>query len=167
MLNAGKDGLTEDTRFNKPARDGEEFTDEGVYVITVSNAYTDRSTEKTIYVGSNSVLQAYVTNQSYTVSEINDLVAEGAVINTDGTIDMPVTTEVSTTVSSEETTETVTETSDSVLTTTAAQATSAETTKETEKKKQNVILWIGIGVVVLAAVAAVVWILKKKKAGDE
>ena len=167
VLNAGKDGLTEDTRFNKPARDGEEFTDEGVYVITVSNAYTDRSTEKTIYVGSNSVLQAYVTNQSYTVSEINDLIAEGAVINTDGTIDMPVTTEASVIVSSEETTETVTETSDSVLTTTAAQTTSAETTKETEKKKQNVILWIGIGVVVLAAVVVVVRILKKKKAGDE
>lgn len=167
VLNAGKDGLTEDTRFNKPARDGEEFTDEGVYVITVSNAYTDRSTEKTIYVGSNSVLQAYVTNQSYTVSEINDLIAEGAVINTDGTIDMPVTTEASVTVSPEETTETVTETSDSVLTTTATQTTSAETTKEIEKKKQNVILWIGIGVVVLAAVVVVVRILKKKKAGDE
>lgn len=164
VLNAGKDGLTEDTRFNKPARDGEEFTDEGVYVITVSNAYTDRSTEKKIYVGSNSVLQAYVTNQSYTVSEINDLIAEGAVINTDGTIDMPVTTEASVTVSPEETTETVTETSDAVLTTTATQTTSAETTKETEKKKQNVILWIGIGVVVLAAVVVVVRILKKKKA---
>ncbi|MGN0606613.1 MAG: hypothetical protein ACI4JM_08835 [Oscillospiraceae bacterium] len=105
VLNAGKDGLTEDTRFNKPARDGEEFTEEGIYTITVSNTYTNRTTEKIIYVGSDSVLQAYVTNQSYSVAEINDLVTEGATINDDGTIDIPDTAEIPTEVSTEEYTE--------------------------------------------------------------
>ena len=33
ILNVGQDEL--DTRFNRPAKDGETFTDEGVYTITV------------------------------------------------------------------------------------------------------------------------------------
>ena len=28
-------GLTEDVRFNRPARDGDQYTDEGIYTITV------------------------------------------------------------------------------------------------------------------------------------
>jgi len=36
----GADGLTKDTRFNTTAKDGDKFTDEGIYTITVENQYT-------------------------------------------------------------------------------------------------------------------------------
>lgn len=41
----------EDVRFNRPAKDGDEYTEEGKYVFNVSNKYTGESTKKTIYVG--------------------------------------------------------------------------------------------------------------------
>lgn len=168
VMNARKDGLTEDTRFNKPARDGEKFTEEGVYVITVSNDYTNRSTEKTIYVGSDSVLQAYVTNQSYTVSEINDLLADGAKINTDGTIAMPTTTESSAIVSSEETTEIITETSSFSTAATEMQSDNLEATSKKMKKSKFSLILCFVGVAILTvAITAVVLIVRKKKAGDE
>ena len=34
--------------------DGEKYTDEGIYTITVSNPYTEEKTVKKIYVGTNS-----------------------------------------------------------------------------------------------------------------
>ncbi len=37
VLVQGSDALTEDTRFNRPAKDGEQYTDEGIYTITVRN----------------------------------------------------------------------------------------------------------------------------------
>lgn len=77
--------LVPDTRFNKPARDGEEFTDEGVYTFTVKNRYTGQSTTKMIYVGNDPVLNAYVTTGK-SVSDIQALLADGATVNEDGTI---------------------------------------------------------------------------------
>ena len=41
----------EDIRFNRSARDGEQYTDEGIYIITVKNKVTGEQTEKRIYVG--------------------------------------------------------------------------------------------------------------------
>lgn len=85
QLAKGADGLTEDIRFNGPAKDGAEYKDEGIYTITVTNQYTKQSTEKRIYVGTNPVLRAYMTT-GISISEINSLVAKGATINPDGTI---------------------------------------------------------------------------------
>ncbi len=47
----GQDGLVEDTRFNRAAADGDAYTEEGIYTITVSNRYTGETTTKTIRVG--------------------------------------------------------------------------------------------------------------------
>ncbi len=85
VMNEGRNGLVEDTRFNKPAKDGEEFTEEGIYTITVSNQYTGEETIKKIYVGDDDVLKAYVTTD-LSIEDINALVENGAVINDDGTI---------------------------------------------------------------------------------
>ena len=85
VLKEGANGLTEDTRFNKPAKEGDEYTDEGVYTITVKNKYTDQETIKQIYVGTNDILKAYVTTGK-SISEIEQLVDEGATIEDDGTI---------------------------------------------------------------------------------
>lgn len=76
--------LVADTRFNKPARDGEEFTDEGVYTFTVTNRYTGQSTTKMVYVGKDPVLKAHATTGK-SVSEIQAMLDDGATISDNGT----------------------------------------------------------------------------------
>ncbi len=76
VLNEGVDGLVEDTRFNRPAADGEEFTEEGIYTITAKNQYTNVTTEKKIYVGSNSLLKAHVVT-GLPIQEIQNRIAGG------------------------------------------------------------------------------------------
>ena len=46
------DGMITDVRFNRTAREGEEYTEEGLYTITVKNQYTSQTTVKEILVGS-------------------------------------------------------------------------------------------------------------------
>lgn len=87
VLKDSADGLVEDTRFNGPAKDGAEYTDEGIYTITVHNEYTGQLTTKRIYVGTNNVLRAHMTT-GLSIPEINDLVSQGATISTDGTIQL-------------------------------------------------------------------------------
>ena len=163
VLNAGKDGLTEDTRFNKPARDGEEFTEEGIYTITVSNTYTNRTTEKIIYVGSDSVLQAYVTNQSYSVAEINDLVTEGATINDDGTIDIPDTAEIPTEVSKEEYTEITTNITE--IETTHTTTDIEEDSAEEISKNNGYIVPAIIGGAAVAVLSILIIFMRRRKRG--
>lgn len=85
ILTEGADGLVEDTRFNRPAKDGAEYTEEGIYVITVQNKYTGQCTLKKIYVGTNEILKAHVAT-GFSVVEINDMVKNGATISEDGII---------------------------------------------------------------------------------
>lgn len=89
VLEDGADGLTEDVRFNHVATDGQEYTEEGIYTITVKNRYTEQETEKRIYVGANRLLKAHMQTGS-SISELKNLVAEGATIDEDGTISIPV-----------------------------------------------------------------------------
>lgn len=56
----GTGGLTEDTRFNTAAKDGDTYTQEGIYTITARNQYTGRETIKRIYVGNDPNLSAQV-----------------------------------------------------------------------------------------------------------
>ena len=53
-------GVVEDERFNRPAKDGDRYDAEGIYTISVSNRYTGESTVKTIFVGTDELLQAYI-----------------------------------------------------------------------------------------------------------
>jgi hypothetical protein len=77
--------VEEDTRFNRPAKDGEEYTDEGIYTISVKNRYTDQETVKKIYVGTNNIIKAYLTT-GIPINEIEEMVSKGAEINDDGSI---------------------------------------------------------------------------------
>ena len=88
VLQEGATGLTEDVRFNKPARDGEKYTDEGIYTITVTNQYTEEETVKKIYVGTNSVLKAHMMT-GYSISDIQYLLNDVATIDDDGKITIP------------------------------------------------------------------------------
>lgn len=85
VLKDGADGLMQDTRFNRPAKDGEKYTDEGIYTITVHNRYTDETTTKVIYVGKNNILKAYVVT-GLSISDIESQLAAGAEISDDGNI---------------------------------------------------------------------------------
>lgn len=69
VLTEGTAGIVEDVRFNRPARDGEQYTQQGIYTITVQNEYTGQETTKTLYVGSDQKLIDYVT-QGYTLDQI-------------------------------------------------------------------------------------------------
>lgn len=83
ILNDGKDGLVEDIRYNKPAKSGDEFTEEGIYTITTKNSYTGETTIKKIYVGTDKILKAHVqTGRS--IENIKLLLKEGAKIDENG-----------------------------------------------------------------------------------
>lgn len=85
VLAPGTNGLVEDkdTRLNQISRDGAEFTDEGIYTISVNNKYTNQSTQKIIYVGTNNVLKAAVVN-GLTVEQVNAQIENGMEITDEG-----------------------------------------------------------------------------------
>lgn len=87
ILNEGANGLVEDIRFNRPAKDGDKYTEEGIYTITVKNKYTEQTTEKVIYVGSNDILKAHVITD-LSLEYIQEQVNNGAKINDDGTLEL-------------------------------------------------------------------------------
>lgn len=77
-----------DERFNRPAKDGETYSDEGIYTFSVKNLYTgSEPTTKVVYVGNSSILRAMSAGQS--LEEINDLIAQGAELQEDGSFLMP------------------------------------------------------------------------------
>ena len=85
ILTESADGLVEDTRANGPAKDGAKYVDEGIYTITATNQYTNQTTTKKIYVGTNNILKAFMTS-GLSIEEINKLVSEGATIDDEGII---------------------------------------------------------------------------------
>ena len=160
VLTDSADGLVEDTRFNGPAKDGAEYTDDGIYTITVSNDYTNQFTVKKIYVGTNNILRAYMTT-GLSIPEINHLVAEGATIMDDGTIKL-----------AEKVIEPEESTNSSQTTESASEPTNAETENAVEvmsvsdstnvEKTTFPIIMIIVGAVVMTGIIIAVLIIKKK-----
>lgn len=166
VLKEGANGLTEDTRFNKPAKEGDEYTEEGVYTITVKNKYTDQETTKQIYVGTNDILKAYVTTGK-SISEIEQLIDEGATIEDDGTITKASVT-IADAVNEEESEEEVTTDSGDAEDTLVSQM-SQDNTKSTHVSYS--LICVIAGAVCLAIVLLCRIIIKRKKQemkeGDE
>ena len=161
VMKDSADGLVEDTRFNGAAKDGTEYTDEGIYTITVSNQYTGAFTTKKIYVGTNNVLRAHMTT-GLSIMEINNLIAEGATISDDGTIQMPVEQP------NEEPTEEVVKPNEEEPSIPQISEDSANNENkndrsddESENKPFPIAVFVGIAICVLIAVA--VSTMKKKK----
>ena len=88
----GANGYVEDVRFNRPAKDGDEYTDEGIYTFSVNNLFTGESTTKRIYVGEADYLMALSVN-NFSVSDLNERIASGAEIQPDGELVAPNTAE--------------------------------------------------------------------------
>ena len=157
VLEESAEGLKEDVRFNRPAKDGEEYTDEGVYTFTVSNKYTNQETIKKIYIGDNKILKAYMAS-GLTIQEIYDKIANGVTIEEDGTIVEPSSDEIA------EKTEDVIEVS-----TTDVSVEESDTEEPAEvpiKSTNNYINSIDLGIVGMVIIVVVVLIVfgtKKKK----
>ena len=158
MLTESADGLVEDTRFNGPARDGAEYTDEGIYTITVTNEYTGQFTVKKIYVGTNNVLRAHMTT-GLSIPEINNLVDQGATISDDGTIQLA--SVIQTTPEQDDDTE--------PATTPTTSTDDANTPSEDEEPSGGFPLpvLIAIGACILCAVSVPVLKKRQKSVSDE
>ncbi len=85
VLKEGADGLVEDTRYNRPAKDKEEYTEEGIYTITVENQYTNEKTIKKIYVGKDKILKAHIQS-GRSIESVRELINLGATIDENGNI---------------------------------------------------------------------------------
>lgn len=160
ILKDSADGLVEDTRFNGVAKDGAEYTDEGIYTITVSNEYTGQLTTKKIYVGTDNVLRAHMTT-GLAISEINDLVADGATISEDGTIQLATVKPAETEKPSEDTLD-----KDEDETPSDIPASTDGQIENTNENSFPVTVFIAIGAAVLIALS-IPMLKKKKTAGTD
>lgn len=136
VLTESADGLVEDTRFNRPAKDGAEYTEEGIYTLTVQNKYTGQCTLKKIYVGTNKVLKAHVAT-GFSIAEINNMVSNGATISDDGLI--------------------------TLATSTGTENTTENSSNNTQQNEKSSGIITTIIVLVIVVVGLCVWVVIKKK----
>ncbi len=82
------DGL--DLRESQISNDQEEFADEGIYKFTVKNKITEDEVTKTIYVGSDNLLKAYVKyGGEYSIADLNEMKDSGYTFDDDGRLIAP------------------------------------------------------------------------------
>ena len=162
VLKDSADGLVEDTRFNGAAKDGAEYTDEGIYNITVSNQYTGVFTTKKIYVGTNNIIRAHMTT-GLPITEINKLIADGASIADDGTI------KVATVKAAEEEDEKIdTQEKEPEKSQEYEEIPDIDNGIQDSKQEQKLIPYLAIiGLVILVVVICIVIVIKDKKKKKE
>lgn len=166
----------EDIRFNKPAKEEDKYTDEGIYTITVTNPYDQYAspTTKTLYVGNDNIIRASINpvNAKYgDVNSISEKLENGEIEINDGIIsDVVVEVFEETEPAVVETTATEAETSVTAETTTVATATAQATSNENIQEQKpndsgnsNALIIALIVVVVVAAGAVIAVVLLKKK----
>ena len=87
MITKDEDGWSSDILFDGPAQEGAVYSEEGFYTITAKNSYTGEEAMTKIYVGTDAFIKAHVVT-GRTIDDIEELVASGATINDDGTLDL-------------------------------------------------------------------------------
>ena len=156
-LNRVGNSYREDIRANRPAKDGEKYTEPGIYTIEVTTDYASQPTTKRIAVGTDPALYAYVRS-GLSIEDFNSRLNDGFVIQEDGSLIEP--TSVSIAPSSQAASVELPATS------TEAESTSSkmeQPAQETEKASGgSPVAVVGGAALVVAAVAGVV-IIKKKK----
>lgn len=85
QISKGNGGYVMDERFNRAAKDGDVYDDEGVYTFSVSNEYTGKKTTKTIYVGESPIIKA-LANSGMSLDEINKELNKGGKIDSNGKV---------------------------------------------------------------------------------
>lgn len=167
VLVVGTDGyLTEDVRFNRPAKDGETYTSEGIYTFKVTNLYTDENTTKTIYVGANSYLGA-LSATGMSIEELNAEIEKGAIVRENGTIEVIAPAEPEPTKPSAETdpepTSTVTEEpTDDVPANTEEPTVEVSADADERPQELNVAPFM-IGAIVIVLIASAFVAIKRKR----
>ena len=163
ILAEGAEGRTEDVRFNRPAKDGDKYTEEGIYTIKVHNRYTDEDTTKKIYVGNDDILKAYMTS-GLSIQEIKNQVANGAKVSADGMLISQIET-----ISDTKTNEKLSETE-----TTSAYTSDEKSDNSSDKSATVLIVIIVISTLVVGCVIIILVKSKSKrndvadkKGGDE
>ncbi len=166
QVTPGANGYVEDVRFNRPAKDGDAYTDEGIYTFSVKNLYTNESTTKKIYVGDADYIKA-LSHNNLSVSELNRRVASGATIDTNGVIvtptpePTPTPTPTPEEISASEVDQTPTPTPTLVVTPAAQNATDVQPqVKESKGETTSIIPTIIIAAI---AITAAVFFIKKRK----
>ncbi len=138
VLSAEADAIVTDKKYSDIASDSATFTEEGVYAITVRNPLTGITTEKLICVGGNDLLRAH-TVTGLSIKHIKEQLSKGYTIDEDGTLVTP--SKADTTVPD----------------------TDANGTEADDKIPTKVIIALSaIGVLVIAAVAAVLTVKRRK-----
>ncbi len=153
----------EDVRSNAVASDGDTFVKEGKYIITASSEYSSIPTEKTIYVGESAIIKA-MASSGYTLEKINELLANGYVLNDDGSLEKD---EIEVEVTTEETKEEVkeeitTETTENEIVPVSTEPVCIEDDKNNESGNVIPIILLVVFLVVVGVVAFVVYSKKKK-----
>lgn len=162
----GENGLVEDVRYYRPSKDGDAYTEPGIYRLTIINDYLSRPLNKTIYVGDVGYIKALSTT-GLSVDELNSMMDNGATVTEKGEIVQPAEEE---------------ETFDIIETPETLEMINAETSnleKEDEKRddvidtehKEGVedlnnksIPLVGIaGILIVALIVAVFMALRRKK----
>ena len=179
VVTEGANGYVEDVRFNRPAKDGDQYVDDGIYTFNVKNLYTGENTTKKIYVGDTGYMKALSVNK-LTVTELNTQVSQGAIIEDDGKLTIPEPeTEPETTVEETTPAETPEETTaeeveselkqdESEVDASAAenQEESAAVVEETEEKHSSPAVPVVVGLAAAAAVIGGVTASKRKKKSE-
>ena len=88
----GPNGLVEDVRYYRPSKDGDEYTEPGIYRLTIINDYLSRPINKTLYVGDVGYIKA-LSKTGLSVDELNSMLLEGATVTESGEIVQPVATD--------------------------------------------------------------------------
>lgn len=167
VLVVGTDGyLTEDVRFNRPAKDGETYTSEGIYTFKVNNLYSGETTTKTIYVGANSYLRA-LSATGMSIAELNAEIEKGAIVHDDGTVEVIAPTEPESTVPpTDDEPETILPVTDEPVNDTPVEpetpAVDLSDDVDAEPKKMNATPFV-IGAIAVVMVASVFVTIKRKK----
>ncbi len=84
-----------DLRESQISNDQEEFSDEGLYIFTVTNNVTNDEVTKVIYVGNNNLLKAYARygkdndNGEYSINDLIKMQEDGYTFLDDGSIKAP------------------------------------------------------------------------------
>ncbi len=170
VLMVGTDGyLTEDVRFNRPAKDGETYTSEGIYTFKVTNLYTGENTTKTIYVGANSYLRA-LSATGMSIAELNAEIEKGAIVHEDGTVEVIAPAESESTVSSTETESepippvTDEPTNDESTETEEPTVDVSADAEEAEESQKMIMTPFVIGAITIVLIASAFAAIKRKKA---
>lgn len=157
VLNRVGNSYCEDVRANRPAKDGEKYTEPGIYTIEVTTDYASQPTTKRIAVGTDPALYAYVRS-GLSIEDFNSRLNDGFVIQEGGLLFKPTSASIapSSQAASVELPAASTEPE-------SASSKMEQPAQEEEKASGGFpVVVVGGAVLVVAAVAGVV-IVKKKK----